>query len=550
MDNTILRGVTLPNPKFRVEELSTSLQSMKHYSNLQSTIPPMKQIFNIKNQTNILFDNEYTISSIQFTEDNSIKGNCKLTTLHKNKLINIDSYLKVTHLLDPVYFIQNKYSDEKIKKKLDDPWNQAYVETVASYVLGKLKEQDVSPHFNLFYGAYTSLADKYSYNISDEVESYRMYRWFWDGIESQKMSIEIEGDDEVVKAELLSEIMVKPEFCIESKSDSDTDEIIEELKGLDISSSNEELQSLNSDLITLSTVSESSDISSTDSDDCDVFLTVNKFPVMMIFTEKNTSTMDDLLEDFEEVGAEPETEEWEDRWGAWLFQIIAALTVVQTLFKFTHNDLHTNNIVWTETEEEFLYYTTLNNKYHTSSNNKIYKVPTYGKIFKIIDFGRSIFSLNEHLFISDDFYEGNDADTQYNFPPLSYDPEEPTVYPNFSFDLARLSISLIEGLFPEVPRERLNAKILSKESGRVVKETISDLYNILWHWLIDDKGENILYDENNDERFPDFQLYVHISAHCRNGIPKEQLNHKLFQKYIVKNILTLPKDIKTYSLYV
>ena len=96
----------------------------------------------------------------------------------------------------------------------------------------------------------------------------------------------------------------------------------------------------------------------------------------------------------------------------------------------------------------------------------------------------------------------------------------------------------------------MNAKILSKESGRVVKETISDLYNILWHWLIDDKGENILYNENNDERFPDFQLYVHISAHCRNGIPKEQLNHKLFQKYIVKNILTLPKDIKTYSLYV
>jgi hypothetical protein len=121
MDITILRGVTLPNPTFRVEELSTSLQSMKHYSNLQSTIPPMKQIFNIKNdknQSNILFDNEYTINSIQFTEDNSIKGNCKLITLHKNKLINIDSYLKVTHLLDPVYFIQNKYSDEKIKKKV------------------------------------------------------------------------------------------------------------------------------------------------------------------------------------------------------------------------------------------------------------------------------------------------------------------------------------------------------------------------------------------------------------------------------------------------
>jgi hypothetical protein len=428
---------------------------------------------------------------------------------------------------------------KRLKKKLDDPWNQAYVETVASYVLGKLKEQNRSPHFNLFYGAYTSIADKYSYNISDEVESYRMYRWFWDGIESERMNIEIEGDDEVVKAELMNEIMVKPEFCIESKSDSDTDDIIEELKGVDISSSNGELESLNSDL---STVSESSEVSSTDSDECDVFLTVNKFPVMMIFTEKNTSTMDNLLEDFEEVGAKPDSDLWEDKWGAWLFQIIGALTVVQTLFKFTHNDLHTNNIVWSETKEEFLYYTTL--------NKKVYKVPTYGKIFKIIDFGRSIFSLNEHLFISDDFYDGNDADTQYNFPPLSDNSEEPVVYPNFSFDLARLSISLIEGLFPEVPRERLNAKILSKENGRVVKETVSDLYNILWHWLIDDKGENILYDENNDERFPDFQLYVHISAHCNNGIPKEQLNHKLFQKYIVKNILTLSKDIKIYSLYV
>jgi hypothetical protein len=268
MDITILRGVTLPNPTFRVEELSTSLQSMKHYSNLQSTIPPMKQIFNIKNQSNILFDNEYTINSIQFTEDNSIKGNCKLITLHKNKLISIDSYLKVTHLLDPVYFIQNKYSDEKIKKKLDDPWNQAYVETVASYILGKLKEQDVSPHFNLFYGAYTSIADKYTYNISDEVESYRMYRWFWDGIESERMKIEIEGNDDVVKAELMSEIMVKPEFCIESKEDSDTDDMIEELKGVDISSSNGELESLNSDL---TTISESSEVSSTDSDECDVF---------------------------------------------------------------------------------------------------------------------------------------------------------------------------------------------------------------------------------------------------------------------------------------
>jgi hypothetical protein len=541
MDTTILRGVTLPNPTFRKVELSTSLQSMKHYSKLESTIPPMKQIFNIKNENNILFDNEYTIQNIQFTEDNTIKGNCVLNTMYKNNLIPVDSYLKVTHLLDPIHFIKKKYSEESKKEKLENPWNQAYVETMASYALGKLKEQDVSPHFNLFYGAYTSVADKYSYNISDEVESYRMYRWFWDGIENETMIIEIEGDDEVIKAELMSEIMVKPEFCIESSNDDDND-LIEELKAVDLndfnSSNNDELQSLNS--ASLSTVSTSdASYESDDSDACNVFLTVKNFPVMMIFTEKNTSTMDDLLEDYEEVGAEPDTELWEDKWSAWLFQIIAALTVAQTLFKFTHNDLHTNNIVWTQTDKEFLYYTSL--------NKKVYKIPTYGKIFKIIDFGRSIFSLNEHLFISDDFCEGNDADTQYNFPPLSEKTDEPIVYPNPSFDLARLSISLIEGLFPETPRDKLNAKILSKEKGRVVKETISDLYNMLWFWLIDEKGENILLDEDDNERFPDFQLYVHISLYCKNAVPKDQLKQKVFQKYIIKDI---PKDTKVYSLYI
>jgi hypothetical protein len=73
---------------------------------------------------------------------------------------------------------------------------------------------------------------------------------------------------------------------------------------------------------------------------------------------------------------------------------------------------------------------------------------------------------------------------------------------------------------------------------------------MLWAWLIDDHGKNILFDENDEERFPDFQLYVHISAHCNNGVPKEQLKRKLFQKYLLKKETKLSKDIKVYPLYV
>jgi hypothetical protein len=260
---------------------------------------------------------------------------------------------------------------------------------------------------------------------------------------------------------------------------------------------------------------------------------------MMIFTETNESTLDDLLEDYEEVGCNPGDRLWEDKWSAWLFQVISALCIAQTLFGFTHNDLHSNNIVWSYTDELYLYYST--------NNNKVFKVPTYGKIFKIIDFGRSIFSINGNMYISDDFKEGNDADTQYNFPQLSDDTSSELVYPNPSFDLARLSISIFENLFPETPEEKNDGRILSEEEGRIVKETKSDLYNILWEWLIDNEGNNILWDEDNNERFPDFELYVHIAAKCKKAVPKEQIYKQPFRKFLIDS---QPKNTKVYSLFV
>jgi hypothetical protein len=542
--NSILRGVSLPKLNYLEHEISPTLKSLKHYSNLESTTPVMKKLFDISNKETIIFENNFIIENITFKQDDTIKGNCFLTLKNGD---SVESYMKVTHLVDPVRYLQKKYNDENFEIKINDPCNQAYVETLASYLVGKLRKEDISPHFNLFYGAFKSIANKYSYNISDEVETYRKYRWFWDSIENSDISIDVETEDEVLAAEVMSEIMNKPDFCIESSS-----EVIEELIPVNDEDESQSIQTL--DTASLKTEKEDDDENNEteenddddddddDEEECNVFMNLKKFPVMMIFTEKNVSTMDDLLDNYDEVGAKIDTEEWEERWTAWLFQIIASLCVLQTLFKFTHNDLHTNNIVWEKTEKQFLYYKTF--------DNKIFKVPTYGKIFKLIDFGRSIFSYNDHIFISDDFYEGNDADTQYNFPPLNENEESKVVYPNFSFDLSRLSISLFESLFDEKPRDKLNAKILSKEDNRVVKETVSELYNMLWAWLIDDHGKNILFDENDEERFPDFQLYVHISAHCNNGVPKEQLKRKLFQKYLLKKETKLSKDIKVYPLYV
>ena len=64
------------------------------------------------------------------------------------------------------------------------------------------------------------------------------------------------------------------------------------------------------------------------------------------------------------------------------------LITYQKLFNMTHNDLHTNNIMYINTDKKHLYY---------KINNKHYKVPTFGKIFKIIDFGRAIYTFRSNL---------------------------------------------------------------------------------------------------------------------------------------------------------
>ena len=85
-------------------------------------------------------------------------------------------------------------------------------------------------------------------------------------------------------------------------------------------------------------------------------------------------------------------------------------------------------------QKKYLYY-----KY----DNVHYKIPTYGKIFKIIDFGRAAYTINNKFIISDSYDLNGDAHTQYNCKPF-YDKNKPIVNPNHSFDLCRLSCSIFD----------------------------------------------------------------------------------------------------------
>jgi hypothetical protein len=408
-------------------------------------------------------------------------------------------------------------------------------------MLSKFRESDHSPHFSLFYGAYLGIAKQYYYNITEDFPDLRFESWFWRRrAQGHFKLIGFEGD------ELMSEdnpLMEGPENPLDTdSSDSDgSTSSVSELFGY--SDNKGETGSLHSATIeTASSRSGSEDSDESDEseigNDIKLFAAISEFPTMLMFLESNSDTMDSLLENFEGVGASLGTPEWENRWSAWLFQIVAALCQIQSLWAMTHNDLHSNNILWTPTDKEFLYYRT--------DDGRIWRVPTYGKLFRIIDFGRAIFTHNTTLFISDDFWPDNEAGSKYNFGPL-YDPGSERIYPNPSFDLSRLSVSIIEALFKNIPDDKEDGRILSEEDGRTQNETVSDLYNVLWDWLVDEDGCNILWDEDQDERYPGFELYNVIAKKVKGAVPREQLDKAPFKAFVLSS--AVPSNEKIYSLF-
>jgi len=298
-------------------------------------------------------------------------------------------------------------------------------------------------------------------------------------------------------------------------NDYDLSDLEEDLNEYD----NENDININNSVISKNSVSYSgSEIDEYDDEDDDddsieeetLMATFPKFPVQVIYMEHCEKTFDDLI-----INGELKEEEWFSA----LMQIIMILVTYQKMFSFTHNDLHTNNIMYISTNKKFLYYV---------YKKKTYKVPTFGKIYKIIDFGRAIYKFNGKIFCSDSFQTGGDAATQYNTEPY-YNDKKPRLEPNFSFDLCRLACSIFDYIVDDFDMIK-NLSNLNNELSSVIK--------LIVELCIDDNGINVLYKNNGVERYPDFKLYKMIARYVHNHTPVAQLERAEFSKFIIshKNI--------------
>ena len=165
--------------------------------------------------------------------------------------------------------------------------------------------------------------------------------------------------------------------------------------------------------------------------------------------------------------------------------------------------------MYIKTDKKFLYY---------RFDNKVYKVPTFGKIYKIIDFGRGVYHFNGNIFCSDSFAKDGDAVTQYNCEPF-FNEKRPILDPNTSFDLCRLGSSLFD-FVTDIDDD---------------ENELDEVQQTIKRWCEDDNGKNILYKKNGQERYPNFKLYKMIARTVHHHTPEAQLEYDIFKQYLTEN---------------
>jgi hypothetical protein len=520
-------------------------------ASMQSYTPLYNRFFDMDdtNYNKITLNNTYQIRD--------------LSTVYKNEdIVEKNIFVKFSPLIDPLNFLRGKYnleteitrtlptikSTETIMPKLLDVNNSAYVDGFFSYLTSMLKDTHGWVHGVEYYGSYLGIQKKFKYNIADDLEFVSNCPFFLNNItkyftideeasqilnqysgegsrrnrnklcieESNDVTLDVEEflfDEPVESLDTMSPINLEYEnICTNNVVESDSSSSGSDSDGSDSdgSDSDEDEESV----WETESGESGSDGSTFEDDDEPIFSYLNNYPIQMIFQEKCTGTIDQLL-----MRRKLNDEQFMDA----LMQIMLILATYQKLFDFTHNDLHTNNIMYVETDIEFLYY---------KLEGVFYKVPTHGRIYKLIDFGRAIYKFNNKLFCSDSFAPSGDASTQYNCEPY-FNEKKPRVDPNPSFDLCRLGCSLYDFVCRD-------------------NDPKTPLQKLVNHWCNDDFGKNMLYRHNGQTRYPDFKLYKMIARTVNNLVPKDELKTLVFAtRYaFTPDANTVVMDIDRLPVYV
>jgi hypothetical protein len=478
-----------------------------------------------------------------------------------------DIFIKYSPLLDPFSYMIGKYDSYKEKvtvlpklnidtdsciPKTMNPNNASYIDNFFCYLSSQILNHHSVIHGIDYYGSFLGIQDAYCIDIEEDFDYLTESEFFLEnknklffidhshdmdsmydlGSRHNRKCIVIDKDEHSVVSHTLSEISILSIHEDDYTNPSSTFDIMDISDSIHVDDSsmkllnNTSLSTNNSDLNYSSDEDNDhsdngcdidDDNSNSDSDHSSNYTTesdediddesipmyayIKNFPIQLICLEKCKGTLDGLF---------MKKQVNEKNAAAILFQIIMTLLIYQRMFAFTHNDLHTNNIMYINTEHEYIYYI---------YKGLYYRVPTYGYIFKIIDFGRAIYRFQGNIFCSDSFGPAGDAHTQYNTEPY-LDESKPRLEPNYSFDLCRLGCSIYDFIIDEYD---------DKETT-----VMNQLQKLIAEWCRDDNGKNVLYKKTGEERYPNFKLYKMIARTVHQHTPENQLKNPYFSQFVYK----------------
>jgi hypothetical protein len=502
-------------------------------------------------------------NSISLNSKYQFKNLQQVECLDTNSTHNKNVFIKFSPLLDPIRYMIGKYQNldkdyvlpdmnnqDVCFSKLKDPNNMAYTDCFFSYLSSQLLNHHGFVHGIDFFGSFLGIQEKFKANVTDDLEYLNNSKFFNENVGILFSVTDAENDEKMdfgsrcnrkklaisslSNPHNLSAISLDADILDESNDCKHESELVYKNNSKKNSSCSSSSSSDKSELNYTSDEDDDSDdddnYSTCSSDESDstssdeqedeeeIYAYISNFPVQMICLEKCDGTIDELFE--KNILDEKQC-------ASAIFQIIITLATYQKAFNFTHNDLHTNNIMYINTDIDFLYY---------CYNNNFYKLPTYGRIYKIIDFGRSIYKYQGKTLCSDSFAPGGDAVTQYNCEPFMNE-NKPRLEPNMSFDLCRLGCSIYDF-------------VIDNENN---PKKMDDFQKTIVRWCMDDNNKNVLYKANGDERYPNFKLYKMVARTVHKHTPEEQFKFPLLSQFEIaesdvenQNVINIDK-IPSYT---
>ena len=507
----------------------SNLENILNIKNIQYYFPPLSLYGYIANKLSIRkrkkIVTKYFVHKILSKHHALIGYNHKYKCKYKIKNI----FIKSNPILEPLSYIMEHYSnfaspylpfiyDKKTIDKINNINSSCYIDSFFSILCSKLVERKRCPTFPLFYDTVSCISDKFQYDISEEYDSIKYEEWFLNNINRTFRVI----NNDILKQSMKKTTSFKNIGLSSPDNFNDTLKVqdfniseiecsLGDLETIDNLSNFEDLEEfniLNDDGVTDDEISDNLSDISNNTDDETYLIELDNYPTQLIFLEKLDITFTELLQI-----RKYDHNSWDNKeLLSIFFQICFGLAVAQKYYYFVHNDLHASNIMFKNTKDNFIYF---------CDNNNYFKIPTFNKITKIIDFGRATFYYNKRFFVSDVFRKNGDAEGQVTYPYIVNNKNNNI--PNRSFDLSLLAVTIQEFFTDEYLQQN------------------KDIHRLLNKWTTDKSGKNI--SDDNDS----FDLYINIARNMENAIPIKQLNDNAFKQFIV-NRNTIPKNNWIYYL--